>query len=66
VLRGGSWNNDPANARAAYRNDNDPTNANDNNGARLVVARAAHDSTARASKPGRVRSGAHRRARLPN
>jgi len=38
VIRGGSWNNDPDNARAAYRNDNHPTNRNDNLGFRLVLA----------------------------
>lgn len=36
VYRGGSWNNDADNARVAYRNYNDPTNANDNLGVRLV------------------------------
>ncbi|MFI5272633.1 MAG: SUMF1/EgtB/PvdO family nonheme iron enzyme [Ktedonobacterales bacterium] len=44
VLRGGSWNNDSRNARAAYRNDNQPANANNNNGFRLVAA--PDDSTA--------------------
>ena len=36
VLRGGSWDNDQDNARAAYRNDNHPHNRNDNNGFRVV------------------------------
>jgi len=38
LLRGASWNNDnPQNARAAYRNhNNNPRNRNDNNGARLA------------------------------
>lgn len=34
VLRGGSWNNKPQNARAAIRNRNDTTNRNNNNGFR--------------------------------
>jgi len=36
VLRGGSWNNTPNNARAANRNRNDTTNRNNNNGFRLA------------------------------
>jgi len=36
VNRGGSWNNDADNARAANRNDNDPDNRNDNLGFRLA------------------------------
>ena len=39
VVRGGSWNNNQDNARAAYRNNNDPDNRNDNNGFRVVVVR---------------------------
>jgi len=35
MLRGGSWNNNPRNVRAANRNKNDPTNRNNNNGFRL-------------------------------
>ena len=38
VLRGGSWNNNPDNLRAANRNRNEPTNRNDNNGFRVVVS----------------------------
>jgi hypothetical protein len=36
VLRGGSWNNNHDNARATYRNHNDPGNRNNNIGVRLV------------------------------
>ncbi len=36
VLRGGSWNNQPDNARAAYRNRNTPDNRNNNNGFRVA------------------------------
>ena len=32
VLRGGSWNNNPDNCRAAYRNRNAPANRNNNYG----------------------------------
>jgi hypothetical protein len=42
VLRGGSWNNNARNARAAYRNANQPDNLNNNYGFRVVLA--AHDS----------------------
>ena len=40
VLRGGSWNNNPRNCRAANRNDNAPDNRNNNIGFR--VCRGAH------------------------
>jgi len=35
VLRGGSWNNQAQNCRAAYRNHRHPGNDWDNNGLRL-------------------------------
>jgi hypothetical protein len=38
VIRGGSWNNEARNVRAAYRNGNDPTNRNDNLGFRCARA----------------------------
>jgi hypothetical protein len=44
VNRGGSWNNNPQNCRAANRNRNTPTNRNNNIGFRL----------ARSSPPGRM------------
>jgi hypothetical protein len=37
VLRGGSWNNNPQNLRAARRNNNNPDNRNNNIGFRLAV-----------------------------
>jgi hypothetical protein len=49
VLRGGSWYNNPQNARAAYRNNNNPDNLNNNNGFRVV--RAVHDSAFRSVNP---------------
>lgn len=36
VIRGGSWNNNAQNARSANRNNNDPSNRNDNVGFRLA------------------------------
>ncbi|NDD65557.1 MAG: hypothetical protein EBZ36_16515 [Acidobacteria bacterium] len=36
LVRGGSWNNNQDNARAAYRNNNHPANRNNNNGFRVV------------------------------
>ena len=39
VLRGGSFNNNADNARAAYRNNNVPGNRNNENGFRVVVVR---------------------------
>ena len=39
MLRGGSWNNNADNARAAYRNNNTPDNRNNNLGFRAVVRR---------------------------
>jgi len=36
LLRGGSWNNNPRNCRSAYRNHNQPGNANNNVSFRVV------------------------------
>ena len=36
LLRGGSWNNNPRNCRSACRNHNQPGNANNNVGFRVV------------------------------
>jgi hypothetical protein len=44
LLRGGSWNNNPRNCRSAYRNHNQPDNANNNVGLR-VVCLPQHPST---------------------
>jgi hypothetical protein len=44
MLRGGSWNNNARNARAAYRNNNRPDNFDHNNGFRLALARVSDDS----------------------
>lgn len=38
-MRGGSWNNQAQNCRAAYRNDNDPADDWNNHGLRLFAAR---------------------------
>ncbi|NPA93217.1 MAG: SUMF1/EgtB/PvdO family nonheme iron enzyme [Chloroflexi bacterium] len=49
VLRGGSFNNNQRNARAAVRNRNNPNNRNRNNGFRVVVV---HVSQWWVSRPG--------------
>ncbi|MCI0691142.1 SUMF1/EgtB/PvdO family nonheme iron enzyme [candidate division KSB1 bacterium] len=36
MLRGGSWNNNPQNVRCANRNNNEPTNRNNNVGFRCA------------------------------
>jgi Sulfatase-modifying factor enzyme 1 len=41
VLRGGSWNNSPRNARAAYRNENHRENRWNNAGFRLALSSCA-------------------------
>jgi formylglycine-generating enzyme required for sulfatase activity len=38
VVRGGSWNNNPNNARSATRNNNDPDNRNNNIGFRVLCS----------------------------
>jgi len=52
VMRGGSWNNDPRNVRAANRNANHSSNRNSNLGFRLARAPARPD--------GRIGPGPHR------
>ncbi|MCP5007363.1 MAG: SUMF1/EgtB/PvdO family nonheme iron enzyme [Planctomycetes bacterium] len=37
VIRGGSWNNNARNCRSSNRNNNDPSNDNNNLGFRLVL-----------------------------
>ena len=49
VLRGGSWNNNSRNARAANRNRNHPENRNNNIGFRVVLSRGV--STPRGRRP---------------
>ncbi len=41
VLRGGSWINNGRNCRSAYRNNNDPSDRNNNIGFRLARAQQA-------------------------
>lgn len=41
-LRGGSWNNNPRHCRAAYRNNNNPHNRNNNVGVRVVRVLTSH------------------------
>ena len=47
VLRGGSWNNNEENVRAANRNNNQPDNRNNNIGFRCVVEPGVNFSKAR-------------------
>ena len=53
VIRGGSWNDNARNVRAANRNWNDPADRNDNLGLRLARAqeRSAPDQTCPVSGP---------------
>ena len=44
VVRGGSWNNPQDNARAAYRNHNDPDNRNNDIGFRVVCSSPSLDT----------------------
>ena len=46
VVRGGSWNDNARNVRAAYRNRNAPDNRNDNLGFRCARAHARSDINA--------------------
>jgi len=55
VVRGGSWNNDNTdNFHCAYRNNNDPTKRNDNNGFRCastLMAGARQSTDGRGGQP---------------
>jgi len=53
VLRGGSFNNNPDNTRAAYRNDIHPNNSNNNVGSRVSCASqiSSRTATAQARRP---------------
>ena len=68
-LRGGSWNNEPENARSANRNRNDAGNRNNNVGfrvastARGLSPRAHGRGGARKGRPGPVMTSAPRLAR---
>ena len=58
VVRGGSWNNKPANTRAANRNRNDTTNRNNNNGFRPASTPSHAGAGAFTDEPG-AREGIH-------
>jgi hypothetical protein len=47
VVRGGAFNNNERNVRAANRNDNDPDNRNNNIGFRVVVSRSSFAGSVR-------------------
>jgi hypothetical protein len=61
VLRGGSWNNKPQNVRAANRNNNEPTNRNNNNGFRLA-SRPSNARVGMFTDMSSVREGVHGRS----
>ena len=50
LLRGGSWNNNPRNCRSAYRNHNQPDNAN-NNVDQPATAADPHSAAGRPARP---------------
>ncbi len=54
MLRGGGFGNNDDNVRCAARNDNDPTNRNDNVGFRVVLSTLFAAGTARRAAPARV------------
>ena len=62
MVRGGSWNNNQDNARAAYRNNNTPDNRNTNIGFRVLLSSHIHHPRpgyrqVRPIKVGRMRWG---------
>ncbi len=71
VLRGGSFNNNDHNTRAAYRNHNNPNNRNNNNGFRIVLltligrttAGTAHRVPPCGPRPLKIKGGACSRPR---
>ena len=68
VLRGGSFNNNERNARAAYRNRNNPNNHNWNSGFRVcVAAHFSHRARAarRKCRPAMARRPRHREKARP-
>jgi len=58
ALRGGSWNNEPQNVRAANRNNNEPAKRNNNNGFRLASMPSIAGAGAFTDASG-VREGVH-------
>jgi len=66
VLRGGSFNNDTRNLRAANRNHNEPDNRNNNTGFRCVRDVERRRAGASAAGAGAVTAAAGERASLPD
>jgi hypothetical protein len=64
VLRGGSWNNNQENARADYRNDNEPDNRNNNIGFRVVWRSHIHLRSSRSRQVPAVTAGGMRVERV--
>ncbi|MBI4754478.1 MAG: SUMF1/EgtB/PvdO family nonheme iron enzyme [Betaproteobacteria bacterium] len=63
VVRGGSWNNNPRNCRAAYRNNRHPDNRNDNIGFRVCCS--SHIGICSARRLGRCRKCRRTTVRRP-
>jgi len=64
VKRGGSWNNTASNCRSAYRNNNDPSNRNNNIGFRLVSTMRPKGQAGSHPPSPAPRSGGDEQARL--
>lgn len=64
VKRGGSWNNTASNCRSAYRNNNDPSNRNNNIGFRLVSTMRPKGQAGSHPPAPAPRSGEDEQARL--
>jgi hypothetical protein len=59
VNRGGSWNNDAQNCRVANRNNDNPSNSNNNLGFRLVSTKSGCNGSLRISVQAVFRPGIH-------
>ena len=59
VKRGGSWNNNARNCRAANRNRNNPGNRNNNLGFRLALSPAHRSRRMASAEPNRIPSQAY-------
>ena len=54
MVRGGAFNNEARNLRAAYRNNNEPENRNNDNGFRVVLSAGAQASRSAPWAPRRM------------
>jgi hypothetical protein len=65
VIRGGSWNNQPANLRSANRNRNNPDNRNNNLGFRLAQSACQRPEPPHSRDAVGVAAGVHEPASRP-